>query len=358
MKYKFRHDWILSTLLFVLLIVINGRTLTANQGSLLSPPIFPDSPMMPEAIAGGDNFLYLPLVLQPEEIGPWVDTQDRQEVVTYYLVDYQSSDGVDSGWSGNVGSCSAGSTSDAFRDAILRRINYFRAMAGVPALEGFLPDYNNKAQAAALMMSAEGALSHTPDASWACYTAAGSEGAGSSNLYLGVYGPAAISGYILDPGSGNSAVGHRRWILYPQSKNLGTGDIPPSSGFSPANALWVFDTANMWETRPDTRESFVAWPPPGYVPYQVVYDRWSFAYADADFAGATVSMSKNGSPLSLTVSSVVNGFGENTLVWEPNDSFDAAPASDIPYQVTVNNVIINGMPQSFSYLVIMIDPGS
>ena len=353
-------------ILFLMLgsiLLVNGRFLTANQPEpSLPPPTFPPKPadlrqIQPQTPAGDSNFLYLPFIMRPEEFGPWTDTQDRQEVVAFYQIEYLASEGIDSGWTGNVGSCVAGSTTAAFKEAILRRLNYFRAMAGVPALDGFLADYNNKAQAAALMMSAEGSLSHSPGSSWACYTTAGSEGAGSSNLYLGVYGPSAISGYILDPGSGNYPVGHRRWILYPQSKNLGTGDIPPSSGYSAANALWVFDTANMWGPRPATREAYVAWPPPGYVPYQVVYDRWSFAYAGADFSGASVVMSKNGSSLGLTVQPVVNGYGENTLVWEPNDNFSASPSADVSYEVTINNVVINGSPQSFSYEVIMIDPG-
>jgi len=114
----------------------------------------------------------------------------------------------------------------------------------------------------------------------------------------------------------------------------------------------------MWGPRPDTREAYVAWPPPGYVPYQVIYSRWSFAYDDADFSGATITMSKNGSPLSLTVNTVVNGYGENTLVWEPNDNFFSAPSADVTYQVAVNNVMVNGTSQNFSYTVTMIDPGS
>ena len=352
MNHFSRMFWLFVLLMLGSLLVGNGRSLTANQPALPPPPTFPPPPhqlttAQPHAVAGGDIEIYLPLVSRPEEAGPWVNTQNRQEVVNFYLVDYQASEGVDSGWTGDVGSCAPGTTSAAFKEAMLRRLNYFRAMAGVPALEGFLADYNNKAQAAALMMSAEGALSHTPDPGWACYTADGSEGAGSSNLYLGVYGPSAISGYILDPGSGNYFVGHRRWILYPQSKNLGTGDIPPSPGYSPANALWVFDTANMWGPRPDTRESFVAWPPPGYVPYQVVYDRWSFAYAGADFSAASVTMTKNGSALSLTVNDVVNGYGENTLVWEPNDNFATRPSADVSYGVLVHNGVIDGTSERF-----------
>ena len=44
-----------------------------------------------------------------------------------------------------------------------------------------------------------------------------------------------------DPGSYNYFVGHRRWILYPQTKEMGTGDIPYANGYPGANALWGFD---------------------------------------------------------------------------------------------------------------------
>ncbi len=207
-------------------------------------------------------------------------------------------------------------------------------------------------------MSVNRALSHTPPNSWLCYTADGYSGASSSNLYLGIFGPAAISGYVYDPGSGNDFVGHRRWILYPQTRFMGTGDVPPQSGYPAANALWVFDSANMWGPRPTTREAFVAWPPPGYVPYQVVYPRWSLAYAGANFDNATVTMTRDGQPIGVTVSPVVNGFGENTLVWELSEAIPQPPGSDIVFVVSIQNVVINGVAQSFTYQVIVFNPGS
>jgi hypothetical protein len=273
-----------------------------------------------------------------------------------FLEEYLGSDTSDAGWTGDHSSCDAGSTSDLFRQAMLRRINYFRSMAGIPALTGLNATYNLKAQAAALMMSVNRTLSHSPDPSWLCYTEAGDEGAGSSNLYLGVYGPAAISGYVYDPGSGNTAVGHRRWVLYPQTQEMGTGDIPPLDGYPAANALWVFDLEHMWEPRPATREPYVAWPPPGYVPYQVVYPRWSFAFAGADFSQAKVSMTRSGQPLALVQNEPEYGYGENTLVWEPQVSFTTPPAADTSYAVTVSNVLVSGEARSFTYTVILFTP--
>lgn len=298
---------------------------------------------------------YLPFIQSPPA-QLWLNTADRQTVLNFYLTTYLASEGVNSGWNGSQGNCFPGTTTDTFRAAVLMRLNYFRQMAGIPELTALDPTYNQKAQAAALMMSANGQLSHDPPTSWDCYSADGDEGAGSSNLFLGVYGPAAISGYMEDPGGGNYFVGHRRWILYPQSQYLGTGDIPPGNGYMAANALWVFDRDHMWGPRPDTRDEFVAWPPPGYTPYQVVFSRWSLAYPGADFANATVSMMQNGQQVTLQLQPVVNGFGENTLVWETAVDFGQPPGADLTLQVTVANVLINGQPQTFNYEVVIFDP--
>ena len=73
-------------------------------------------------------------------------------------------------------------------------------------------------------------------------------------------------------GAGNAAVGHRRWILYPQTRNFGNGDVPVNGSNYAANALWVID-GNFGGPRPTTREPYVAWPAPGYFPYELVPNR-------------------------------------------------------------------------------------
>jgi len=333
------------------------------------PPAFPEKPdagllgteeltahisLTSEAVSSA----YLPIIVSPPAVSLWIDTQSRTAVQQYYLTEYLASEGVAAGWTGNHGNCQPGTTTLVFREAVLRRINYFRAMAGIAPVTGFNETYNSKAQAAALMMSVNGSLSHSPPTSWLCYTDDGHSGAGSSNLYLGIYGPSAISGYIRDPGASNYFVGHRRWILYPQTQYMGTGDIPPEGGYAAANALWVFDTANMWEPRPPTREAYIAWPPPGYVPYQVVFPRWSFAYDDADLSNATVTITRDGQPIGITLSPVVNGYGENTLVWELDAAIPQPPGNDMAFNVTIRNVSINGSLQEFSYEVTVFDPNT
>ena len=163
------------------------------------------------------------------------------------------------------------------------------------------------------MMSAEGELSHYPAEPWACYTAYGYEAAGKSNLYLGRSGIHGINGYMRDPGRFNNVVGHRNWILDVGRLGMGSGDVPTVTGYSTANALWVIGTTSG---RNDTRDGFVAWPPAGYIPYTIVYPRWSFKYPGGDLSNAMVSMTKNGVPISILIENTPTG-AWYPLVWIP-----------------------------------------
>lgn len=305
-----------------------------------------------------DNAVYIPWARQ-ERGGLVVNPQSRQQALDFYLQHYLPSNGLPTSWTGSQAACDPGATGPSFQLVVLQRINYFRAMAGIPADIVFSEEANRVAQAAALLMSVNRQLSHSPPATWQCYSDDGAVGAGSSNLYLGVFGPDAISGYIRDPGAGNDFVGHRRWVLYPQTQIMGTGDIPPTQGFPAANALRVFD-AHLSDPRPPTREEYVAWPPAGYVPYQVVFARWSFAYDQADFSAASVTMQSGGSAVPLAQSTLVNGYGENTLVWIPlgldNGAGWPQPAADTRYTVTVHNVVVDGQSRDFTYDVIVFNP--
>lgn len=351
-------------LLYFLVLLLFGRAAAEQAGPyparLGEPPAFPDQLTDAAAHEGavvyeaGEYLYYFPSIQSPPT---WINTAVREESRLLFQEDYLGTEGIDTGWVGDLDACDAGTTSEAYRAAMLRRINYFRSMAGVPALKGLDETYNLKAQAAALMMSANDDLNHTPSPDWKCYTEAGSEGAGSSNLALGFDGTDAIShGYMNDSGGNNSFVGHRRWILYPHTQKMGTGDIPRHDNYSPTNALWVFDLEHFMEPRPETRAEFVAWPPPGYVPYQVVYSRWSFGYPGADFSQATVSMTRSGQAIGVLLNTPVDGFGDNTLVWEPQATFFDPPNADTSYEVRVDNVKIDEQPHSFTYTVIVFDP--
>ncbi len=297
------------------------------------------------------SYVDLPIV---QSSGSTVDPE-RVASLNLYLQQYLAYTGTPIGWTGNYASCSKGDTNQQFRAAVLARINYFRTLAGLPSVT-LEDEYNQKAQAAALMMSVNGKLSHSPTSDWVCYSSDGKEAAGSSNLALGIMGWNAITAYVLEGGF----VGHRRWILYPQTQKMGTGDIPSGSGHPAANALWVFDLDNMWGPRPATRDEFVAWPPPTYVPYQVVNNHWSLSYPDADFSSATVTMTSGSTNLPVTLEPVVTGYGENTLAWITTGLGSTGgwpkPSTDATYTVNVRQVIVGGVSRDFAYSVIVFDP--
>ncbi|MCY4487507.1 MAG: CAP domain-containing protein, partial [Deltaproteobacteria bacterium] len=178
----------------------------------------------------------------------------------------------DPGYTGDVGACVAGTTSRAFRDSELQRINWYRRMAGVDVVAESA-DSTVAAQRAAIMMMAAGELTHEPSATWPCYSVSGADGASKSNLGLGNAGVAAVDAYVRDGGSGNERVGHRGWVLSPYVRAVGMG---AAFGSSSANALHVLGDLTGSPDRLREVRGFVACPPPGYVPAAAVFRRWSF----------------------------------------------------------------------------------
>ena len=291
-----------------------------------------------------------------------IDTSDRNAARNFFNAVYYSGAGVRSQWNGSVTNCDAGATAPEFQETVRTRINFFRAMAGVPADIEFDPGLSAKARQAALMVSANASVEHDPPPSFSCYTEEGAEAAASSNLAFVTSGIDSIEAYIMDAGA-NHRVGHRRWLLYPQTEMMGNGDIDPADGSSVrrANANWVIDD-NFGGPRPPTREGFVAWPPPGFVPYKIVYPRWSFSFPRADFSDASVAVSTNGVPLPVHIEQVETGYGENSIVFVPGNIDPAArttyPKSvkDLTYQVMISNVLVGPMVTNFSYTVTVFDP--
>lgn len=293
-----------------------------------------------------------------------IDTSNREAVRQFFNKVYMEPR-VSMGWTGSYTEGNAGTINADYKRSTIQRVNWFRAMAGVPAAVTLSNENSSKSQQAAFMMSANNALSHYPSTSWKFYTAEGAAGALASNIALGSNGPDAVDTYMKDFGDNNGRVGHRRWLLFPGTKTFGTGDVPGGvvNGQSlwGGNALWVTDV-DYYGTRPQVRDGFVAWPTRGYVPSQTVFARWSFSYPAADFSQARVAVTRDGAPLDIRMETVVNGTGENTVVWQvpgiDANGYHAKPSADIKYQVTVSNVVIDQQPRSFTYDVIVFDTGA
>lgn len=281
-----------------------------------------------------------------------VDTSNRDAVLAFYNSQYSAGNPPpDIGFTGDVPSCNAGTTSAAFRAAVAQRFNFLRNLAGLgnvtqdDALSGL-------AQASALMQAANNSLSHTPPNTWLCYTDAGAGASAKSNLYQGQMGWGAVEGYINEADD----LGHRRWVLFPALQRFGTGDIP---GTTPYNALYVI-TGDAPPATITMRDGFTAWPPKGFVPYKFAFPVWSFSLAGADFSGATVAVT-DGTGANVPVTNakqLANGYGDNTYSFTPALPL-ARPTPggpDVPYTVTVSNVAVNGgAPQNFTYTVTLFD---
>ena len=169
-------------------------------------------------------------------------------------------------WSGRVitDTGDSGDTSQDYKDAVLRRINFVRAMAGLPDGVTFNSTFSAKSQDAALMMSANNQLSHFPPNSWTFWTADGREAAENSNIAIGSAGPDSVMGYIEDHGANNAVVGHRRWLLYPQTEVMGTGDVPGDRRrFERAGQLHL-GFRRQFRRDPDRPPARVSWP--GHLP--------------------------------------------------------------------------------------------
>ena len=291
---------------------------------------------------------------------PAVDISSRSASANFYFSYYTGQPAIN--WTGSQTSCTAGTTSAAFKSAVIDRVAFYRAMAGVPSAIGLAATSSAANQQAALMFSRNNQISHTPPSSWACYTSTGAQAAGSSNIALGAYGVGAIDAYMKDAGGNNTAAGHRRWILFPQTQSFGTGDVPSVGSYASANSLWVWDS-NVDGPRPATRDGFVAWPPQGYVPYQVVYPRWTFSYPGAGFGSASVTVTLNGSNVPVSIDSTsATGYGENTIVFRPNGLGDNSawpnPGTDKTYTVRISGVSVSGASRTFTYSVTIFDPST
>lgn len=253
-------------------------------------------------------------------VGP-IDSTSRGEVVARWYDTYI--DNTPFSWTGNVSGCRAGDTTEAFKRAVLKRLNYFRAMAGLPGNLLLDLTFSGKAQQAALMMDAANSLSHFPASNWPCYTSEGAEAAGRSNLAYSSFSRTVgiLDGYMTDRGTNNTVVGHRRWILYSRLATIGSGDAPQ------ANALWVL---GFGTTGAAAAKLAVPWPPNGFMPrpLQSPLDRFSYSCPGANFGGATVSMrGDSGQTIATRVESRTdNGYGDNTIVWSIDTA--ASPTSD------------------------------
>ena len=320
-----------------------------------------------------------------------VDLADRNDVLSFWHAVYQASEGFENrvGWTGDYQG-NNGTVSSEFVGDVERRLNYFRAMCGVPSdarvnsgssvvvAPGDAFKSSNAtlkstaAQDAALMLvrnynSVSGenpAMTHNPGSQLIGWTAGAWNASANGNFSFGFYGPSAITEYMLEQYTSdtslsvwNSLVGHRRWNLYPRASDYATGDQPGASAFlPPTNVFYV--AQNPSEMVALENEKFVAYPPAGYFPAPLNTPFWSLSRANADFSAATVRMTTaSGVEIPILSTERGNDFGDPAFIWRVS-----SPASkqsvygDTTYHVEISGIAGPGVPSRHDYTVTLINP--
>ncbi|MET1001938.1 MAG: fibronectin type III domain-containing protein [Acidimicrobiia bacterium] len=234
------------------------------------------------------------------------DANDEAAVAAFYKKWFATPPAA--GFTANLDTCEPGTTGLAYRQAELNALNATRALVGLEAVEED-DALSVQSQAAALVMKKAGMLSHSINASWACYSPAAATGAARSNLALGIDGVDAIRAYLQDRNT--PSVGHRSWLLSPALRRVGMGDV------SGANAVQVVDGLG-------TREPSgpIPWPAPGYFPRELLVrgddtdesGLWSLSDPALD-ASATVTATVDGASQPVSVRSNSCCSGDPTIVF-------------------------------------------
>ncbi len=283
---------------------------------------------------------------------------DLEKAKKDYQDTYLGTKAIALSWTGSTAGCNPGDVAAKVRENVIKRVNYYRRLVGLPDNVTLNSSQNQKCQEAALYMIANHTITHYPSSGGQCYTSGAADAARHGNLAIS-YGSEelsanhstnAVTGYIEDPGSNNLAVGHRAWVLYPQLSAMGTGSCYNPSDKWAANCLMWGDNLNGAAQSID----YVAYPPNGYIPSALVFPRWSFQIYGADFTAASVTMTdKDGKNIAVNIihKSAQQGAPDARIAWEPQGyNFPMGITSDTEFHVTVSG-IKNASKTSYSYTV-------
>lgn len=250
-------------------------------------------------------------------------------------------------WNGNESLCNAGEVPSSIHDKVEQRINYFRRAAGVPDYVNLDTVKNDACQKAALIYQVNtGKMFTEPAETWKCYSISAVEAAQLSARVFGQTSVFAVTSIMADQGDENASVGNRRWMLYPAARNMGHGST------NKVALIWTLNDEGDQDTT-EYMEDFVSWPPRDYCPAMFAFPRWHFSLY-ADLSKATVSVSMDGKPLSITQEKQVPGYGMPSVVWLCN--FE--PEQGKTYTVTITGIQRHGekKPSTYTYNIEFIDP--
>ena len=285
-----------------------------------------------------------------------LDTSDRNAVATFYRTWFTASNrNVTPNWTGATTGCDSGSYDRAYRDALLNRINAYRALASVAnvSYEESSTFGGMDEQRAALLLKTSGQIGQrTLSRRTPCWTQ------DADRALLNSYQAAGVGTDSVDASMrGATSPYNQSLILQPTTIRVRVGSTD----------------GELLINRPDTQDVFpntgsVAWPGAGFQPYQVIPDIWCFnaqsiawdptTTARHDlFDSATVRVTRNGVPLNLTTSTKESrAWNWNGITWTfaPGQLQHGPGMGDVTYDVSIQNVL--GVRTSYNYSVTVFDP--
>jgi hypothetical protein len=247
--------------------------------------------------------------------------------------------------------------------AMIMNINFFRAMVGLKDV-ALNTNYTRGCQEEALLLTAIPDFAtfvrygHDPQPNEPCYTQLAHDTAATSDLALGwafspsIAGSIAIKAFIDDGSYAQypNYLGHRHSLLTetPNIDGFGIGSIY-TGPYTPSSTVVKVYGPNGPSDPPTTLTARAY--PAGFIPSYFLPTPFSLALAGADFSNASIIVTENGKSLPVSVPETPS-LGDQHIgfrVTIPNFS----PTSDIErkFDVTVNNVGLNGGKISIRYSV-------
>jgi len=245
------------------------------------------------------------------------------------------------GWNGSSQNCSVGVIPDTTNFKITQRINYFRQNAGVQNLVKLNEDIARKCQEASVMYSPVGIFTRkaTPE-THLCFSNEAYEASKFAQAIKENNPSIAATVLFADPKS--DELYNRQYILAPNTHEFGYGASENNSVF------WMVQPSDSLSDSSYYNNNFIAWPPAGYCPRMLTFDKWSFSTSgDLTNAKVTVKTSKGKNiPVKVSVEKAPM-VAFSTLVMTPdNQSFNP---KNFPSDEKVNITIQLKSKRKFSY---------
>ncbi|OHT13660.1 hypothetical protein TRFO_43291 [Tritrichomonas foetus] len=223
------------------------------------------------------------------------------------------------------GKCTTEWYNDKDTESGTQRANYFRTMVGYQKPNLVDRDKIKSTVECTVICNNLGHVDHYPPSQTKCYTQAGGQACGESNL-AGGWSTQSVDAYMRD--DGNPTMGHRHWVL-----NKGT----MSFAFGSTGTFTAMRVIGTKGNGPVEELPFVSYPPPGFAPLKNlnVKNGWSFiAPEKTNKDNVKIQIWCEGKEIGTK--SVLTGISTaNSIVYKPNQD---QIVLDSLYEVKITNL--------------------